>query len=157
MLLKNRALFWLSTLVSPPCRIKDVFIKKVYQSSGYSLEAAKRLKVFKSPCLTSFGRRVREHGVLSQDFVRCFTSTKWTAPVRRGFEHYMFGTPFAAIAQGLQIPCASFHSAEEKGFEPLIGFPRCRFSRPVPSTTQPLFQVIKLSLYASIFQHFSVV
>lgn len=31
-------------------------------------------------------------------------------------------------------------SAEEEGFEPSKGFPPCRFSKPVPSTTQPLLR-----------------
>jgi len=30
--------------------------------------------------------------------------------------------------------------AEEVGFEPTNGLPRCRFSRPVLSTTQPLLR-----------------
>src|SRR4051812_20686424 len=30
--------------------------------------------------------------------------------------------------------------AEEKGFEPLVGLPLRRFSKPLPSTTRPLLQ-----------------
>ena len=37
--------------------------------------------------------------------------------------------------------------AEARGFEPPIQFPECRFSKPVPSTTQPLLRVFTAPYY----------
>lgn len=40
-----------------------------------------------------------------------------------------------------RLAAPNIYCAEEEGFEPSIGFPLCRFSKPEPSTTQPLFQM----------------
>ena len=42
-----------------------------------------------------------------------------------------------------------FLCAETGGFEPPMGFPPCRISSAVPSTTQPRLRVLKLYLMTS--------
>ena len=49
------------------------------------------------------------------------------------------GGALAAVS-GLLLPGAVFVLAEEVGFEPTNELPRCRFSRPVLSTAQPLLR-----------------
>ena len=98
----------------------------------------------------------------------------WQLLGEQGFEPYRFSRGCSTFSlrqkrwQPFQIratlcirkaapPLPSFISftAEAEGFEPSNRFPRCRFSKPVPSTTQPRFQVCyKRTEYSSVVSGF---
>ena len=62
--------------------------------------------------------------------------------------------PIPLICQFYDPRTEKLLTAEARGFEPLIPFPVCCFSRAVPSTTRPRFLMIKLSVllfYSSTF------